>query len=105
MAHRAEARRRMLQHARRAIVAIAAGSTLLLSTALPALARELPVITAPGTSSEASTSLLRIWFLRARFLSVDRTVPRSSALPRQRSIPMCCRLGKSWRHRLWVRPS
>lgn len=55
MAHRAGARRRMLQHARRAIVAVAAGSTLLLSSALPALARELPVITAPSPSSDAST--------------------------------------------------
>lgn len=43
MAHRAVARRRMLQHARRAIVAVAAGATLLLSSALPALARELTV--------------------------------------------------------------
>jgi cell wall-associated NlpC family hydrolase len=42
MADRAEARRRMLQHARRAIVAVVAGSTLLLSSALPAFARELP---------------------------------------------------------------
>lgn len=55
MAHRAEARRRMLQHARRAIVAIAAGSTLLLSSALPALARELPVVPLPSTSAEATT--------------------------------------------------
>jgi cell wall-associated NlpC family hydrolase len=55
MAHRAEARRRMLQHARRAIVALAAGSTLLLSSALPALARELPVVPLPSTSPDATT--------------------------------------------------
>ncbi len=53
MAHRAEARRRMLQHARRAIVAVVAGSTLLLSSALPAFARELPY---PPPSDSASTS-------------------------------------------------
>ena len=44
MAHRAEARRRMLQHARRSLIAVAAGATLLLSSALPAFARELPVL-------------------------------------------------------------
>jgi cell wall-associated NlpC family hydrolase len=51
MAYRAEARRRMLQHARRAIVAVVAGSTLLLSSALPAFARELPY---PPPSDSAS---------------------------------------------------
>jgi cell wall-associated NlpC family hydrolase len=53
MANRAKARRRMLQHARRSIVAVVAGSTLLLSSTLPAFARELPV---PIPSDSASTS-------------------------------------------------
>ena len=57
MAHRAEARRRMLQHARRGIVAVAAGSTLLLSPALPAFARELP-IPLPSESSSSSANPL-----------------------------------------------
>lgn len=43
MTDRAEARRRMLQHACRSIVAVAAGATLLFSSALPALANELPI--------------------------------------------------------------
>lgn len=43
MAHRAKARRRMLQHACRSLVAVAAGATLLLSSTLPAFARELPI--------------------------------------------------------------
>ncbi len=55
MTYRAEARRRVLQHARRAIVAVAAGSTLLLSSALPALARELPVVPLPSSSTQATT--------------------------------------------------
>jgi cell wall-associated NlpC family hydrolase len=54
MAHRAEARRRMLQHARRSIVAVVAGSTLLLSSTLPAFARELPY---PPPSDSPSTAL------------------------------------------------
>lgn len=53
MAHRALARRRMLQHAGRAFVAVAAGATLVLSSALPAFARELPV-PIPGESASAS---------------------------------------------------
>ncbi len=57
MADRAEARRCMLQHARRAIVAVAAGALLLFSSALPAFARELPV---PVSSESASTTSLEL---------------------------------------------
>ena len=57
MAYRAEARRDTLQRARRAIVAVAAGVTLLLSSALPTLARELP-IPLPSDSSSKSTAPL-----------------------------------------------
>jgi cell wall-associated NlpC family hydrolase len=44
----------MLQHARRSIVAVVAGSTLLLSSAHPAFARELPY---PPPSDSPSTAL------------------------------------------------
>jgi cell wall-associated NlpC family hydrolase len=54
MAHRAEARRRMLQHARRSIVAVIAGSILLLSSTLPAFAREFPVLLPSDSSSTTS---------------------------------------------------
>jgi cell wall-associated NlpC family hydrolase len=43
----------MLQHARRAVVAVAAGATLLLSSTLPAFARELPI---PLPSESMTTS-------------------------------------------------
>jgi cell wall-associated NlpC family hydrolase len=70
MAHRAVARRRMLLHARRAIVAVAAGATLLLSSALPALARELP-IPAPAPSEAAARS--------APYLLPSRSIPIGGA--------------------------
>lgn len=57
MCDRAEARRRMVQHARRSIVAVAAGALLLLSSALPAFARELPA-PLPSDSSANTASLL-----------------------------------------------
>jgi cell wall-associated NlpC family hydrolase len=44
----------MLQHARRSIVAVVAGSTLLLSSTLPAFARELPY---PTPNDSPSTAL------------------------------------------------
>ncbi|MCO5222815.1 MAG: NlpC/P60 family protein [Thermomicrobiales bacterium] len=68
MAYRAEARRGMLQHARRAIVAIAAGSTLLLSSALPAFANDL---TAPVPSDSASRS--------PSYMSPTRSIPVGGA--------------------------
>jgi len=57
MANRAEARRRMLQHTRRSLVAIAAGSLLLLSSTFPAFARELPVLLPSDVPSTTSAEL------------------------------------------------
>jgi cell wall-associated NlpC family hydrolase len=47
----------MLQHARRSIVAVVAGSTLLLSSTLPAFARELPY-PPPGDSPSTALAVL-----------------------------------------------
>lgn len=57
MAHRAVARRRMLQHARRSLVAVAAGATLLLVSAFPAFARDLPV-DLPNDAASGSAVIL-----------------------------------------------
>jgi cell wall-associated NlpC family hydrolase len=48
----------MLQHARRAVVAVAAGSILLLSSAVPAFARELPIPLPGDTTTEAAPLVL-----------------------------------------------
>lgn len=53
MAHRAKARRRMLQHACRSFAVVATGAMLLLSSASPAFARELPV----ALPSDSSTTI------------------------------------------------